>query len=674
MTNYDCEIIKTAAKRNLYSYLQFLLPNGKIKGHEFLVGNIQGNKGESLKIEMQGAKAGLWVDHATGESGDIITLWELVKNVTFVEALQQISLWLGLGTNLSTTQNNVITQSWTWTYTDVIGQPLVRITRRDSPEGKTYSVFDVVTQQHKAPEIRPLYNLPNLSKSDTIYIVEGEKAADALIKNGYTATTAMGGANTPFDKTDWTPLKNKHIIIWPDNDKPGKQYAEKLSDFLWKTNEQETEILEISNFLPKGFDAADVQEGEMADFLQNTPCKKVRDHKKLRLSDWRGNRYLEPATPQKYLVDGMFPMGCASIVAATGDTGKGLILLDLALKVINPENNHCAFGPQVLEHGSVVILAAEDDFCCLSNRVESIDLERLRNAYGDRLHLVPLPNAGGPFPVLHYHQKKLEVTSEFEEIRKQIDEIQNLKLIILDPLASFVQGDINGDAALGAFMTGTLAKLATETGAAVIVAHHMRKPAQGIMVTADTARDMIRGTSALVDGVRCAFALWSVDEQKQDEIGAILNSTLMLRNSVYQGLIVKANHGADRKLKTYVRDQFTGLLQDKTDEIEQVTSGNNLPLELLNAIATAATKGHPFMHTGNSGVYKQRHRLPPFFHGLSRHKVEGLIQYLLNKKKITKGRAKGSSTESWLDIPGGPFARGEGELKLGAEGCGDTDD
>nr|WP_255453561.1 hypothetical protein [Wolbachia endosymbiont of Atemnus politus] len=38
----------------------------------------------------------------------------------------------------------------------------------------------------------------------------------------------MFGSNAPIDKTDWTPLKGKHVIIWPDNDDSGKKYAEKL--------------------------------------------------------------------------------------------------------------------------------------------------------------------------------------------------------------------------------------------------------------------------------------------------------------------------------------------------------------------------------------------------------------------------------------------------------------
>ncbi len=44
-------------------------------GDKFYVGNIQGDKGKSLVVELSGSEAGLWHDFATGEGGDIIDLW-----------------------------------------------------------------------------------------------------------------------------------------------------------------------------------------------------------------------------------------------------------------------------------------------------------------------------------------------------------------------------------------------------------------------------------------------------------------------------------------------------------------------------------------------------------------------------------------------------------------------
>ena len=43
--------------------------------------------------------------------------------------------------------------------------------------------------------------------------------------------------------------------------------------------------------------------------------------------------------------------------------------------------------------------------------------------------------------------------------------------MVFDPLASFIHADVTSDPAAGSFATGLLASLATETGAAVIVAH-----------------------------------------------------------------------------------------------------------------------------------------------------------------------------------------------------------
>ena len=42
----------------------------------------------------------------------------------------------------------------------------------------------------------------------------------------------MCGANAPLHKTDWSPLKDKEVIIWPDNDEAGINYANKLTDHL----------------------------------------------------------------------------------------------------------------------------------------------------------------------------------------------------------------------------------------------------------------------------------------------------------------------------------------------------------------------------------------------------------------------------------------------------------
>ena len=60
-----------------------------------------------------------------------------------------------------------------------------------------------------------------MATTDTVVLVEGEKCAQTLIDAGVVATTAMHGAHAPIEKTDWSPLTGKHVLIWPDRDKAG---------------------------------------------------------------------------------------------------------------------------------------------------------------------------------------------------------------------------------------------------------------------------------------------------------------------------------------------------------------------------------------------------------------------------------------------------------------------
>lgn len=79
----------------------------------------------------------------------------------------------------------------------------------------------------------PLYNLPAITNSweEVVFVVEGEKAADALNSIGLLATTSAGGANG-VEKSDWEPLDNRKVIVWPDNDKAGLGYAESVKKIL----------------------------------------------------------------------------------------------------------------------------------------------------------------------------------------------------------------------------------------------------------------------------------------------------------------------------------------------------------------------------------------------------------------------------------------------------------
>lgn len=78
---------------------------------------------------------------------------------------------------------------------------------------------------------RVLYRLPEVLLSQSVLVTEGEKDAETLRKLGFIATCNVGGAGK------WLPaysdiLKGRDIVIVPDNDKPGRDHAEKIVESL----------------------------------------------------------------------------------------------------------------------------------------------------------------------------------------------------------------------------------------------------------------------------------------------------------------------------------------------------------------------------------------------------------------------------------------------------------
>lgn len=92
----DILTIKQGLRNDVQRVAEHLLPNGLKQGHEWRVGSVAGEKGQSLGIHLTGNKAGVWCDFSTGETGDLIDLWREARGMDLPTALQDISGWLGL--------------------------------------------------------------------------------------------------------------------------------------------------------------------------------------------------------------------------------------------------------------------------------------------------------------------------------------------------------------------------------------------------------------------------------------------------------------------------------------------------------------------------------------------------------------------------------------------------
>ena len=498
-------------------------------------------------------------------------------------------------------------------------------------------------------------------------------AASVHMATGWTVLVAFDAGNLKPVAEAWRKhCPQDEIIICGDDDaftpnNPGKKAASEAAeavsavaifpDFSGMERGRATDWNDLHAL--KGLEAVGKQLGRERDY-------------KVRISDWLvGDNYfsVEPA-PVSWLVSQTFTMASVNLLAAMGGAGKSMLALDLALKVagapapewagLNFNKPMSAFGHKIEAHGPVVMFTAEDN---------KNDVHRRIRALGDKppahpFALVPLPSAGGPLPfVLPGGKDGPQPSPWWFETKSQIMAMRP-KLIVFDPLASFALVDLNKPE-VADYTMSLFASLADETGACVLVTHHLAKTKDNIS-TPEQARVLVRGSTAIVDRTRATYVLWSVSDARSKELCAAINMD-WARERVFCGCVAKENSGGDKSIKTYIRNPY-GLLEVRDEAIRQSKAGSQalLEQELTRAVAEAAEALQPFSKTGANGLYARRAELPKALAGLGRGTLENMVDVLLDKEAIVLCIPIGGTTKNRLDVPDGPIARAESRIQPGA--------
>lgn len=284
------EAVRAALLSRLEAVLITLFPAGKKRRGKFLIGDVLGSPGDSLEVVLDGDKAGLWTDRATGDGGDV---FDLIAAHLGVDAVSDFPRVLAHAADLvgrvptpagrqrrkDAPVDDLGPATAKWDYLDAQGHLIAVVYRYDPPgRKKEFRPWDARRRKMAPPEPRPLYNQPGMISAAQVVLVEGEKCAQALIDAGVTATTAMHGANAPVEKTDWSPLSGKAVLIWPDRDKPGWDYAMAAAQAALAAGAASADVLLPPDDRPEGWDAADaVREGfDVHAFLTHGPRMSVK--------------------------------------------------------------------------------------------------------------------------------------------------------------------------------------------------------------------------------------------------------------------------------------------------------------------------------------------------------------------------------------------------------------
>jgi uncharacterized protein (DUF927 family) len=173
------------------------------------------------------------------------------------------------------------TPAATWVYRDAQGRPLFMACRFNAADGSkeikphTFGTLGGRRGWHwrGPPQPSPLYRLPDLAARPDApaLVVEGEKAADAAaaLFPSHVATTWQGGAQMAA-KADWSPLRGRAVVVWPDNDAPGLDAAAAVAKAAQSAGAVSVAVVKIPTGWPDKWDVADpLPEGVTADMLRD---------------------------------------------------------------------------------------------------------------------------------------------------------------------------------------------------------------------------------------------------------------------------------------------------------------------------------------------------------------------------------------------------------------------
>ena len=507
-----------------------------VPGH----GKGNGDRNPSLSIDINDDGKPLFHCHGGCSQEDVFqTIRELHLLPELMERPDPLA-------NIKPIPRNVLEQEWQYQDEDRT-TVFVKQRYKVGETGKTYRLYKVDADGRRHPSLGDArivpYNLPQLLDAKTagrnIFLVEGEKAADAITSIGMIATTAHTGAGSwPEAITEY--FAGAQVIILPDNDTPGWQYAHKAvqailpiaksvkvvdlglqgqGDDAYEFIEagagrdklvalvKAAQILtsvdqvtmperlnpiinEVQTATPAAEDIAKEFESEPAPPIPTKPPKQIN------IEHWDSIQ----DEPVKWMIDKVLPVGSFSALFGPPGSFKSFIALDIAEAIAT---GRTWMGNEVTESGAVLYLCGEG-FGGVGARIKAI-----KQHHGTE--------DGAPIYVIRH---QLNLRSSVEDFNALMIAVENLvtelgidfKLIIIDTLArAFGGGNENDSSDMGSFISscGRIQQIIQDC--ALMILHHSGKDAtkglrghSSLLGAVDTELELIRFEDSMKGIIRTA--------------------------------------------------------------------------------------------------------------------------------------------------------------------------
>lgn len=498
-----------------------------------------GNKG-SMSVDLE---KGTFYDHSESEGGGVLWLVERETGKKGKDAVQELSnrgfdiedrgappppADQGGGSRGQDAGKPRMRPVAEWDYRDADGNLLFQVVRLedgtisgDGKPAKTYrqrrpddSARDGWNWSTKGVQMVP-YRLPELMAAiragETVFVVEGEKAADRLIAEGIPATTNARGAGK------WQRELNQYfagarLVVLPDNDpqatyqdgRPkfhengdpvfvGLDHAHAVAGQL-EDIAKEIKLLELPDLPLKGDVVEWLDAGNDIDRLYDLADAAPRYEAQPFRSAFNALTWGamdDPGPEHEWLVKNTITRRELSMVAGPSKSGKSFLVLDLALSIARGVD---WFGRKTMRGG--VIYQAGEGAMGIKKRIRAYR-EHTGLTTKDQLPFVLLPSRVD----LYNSEDHTDALIAECLAHKKRDLKGSLELIVIDTWATATPGANENDGKDVSAVLERCARINRETGSAVLLVHHMN---------ADGAK--VRGHTSILANLENVLIVKQVDD------------------------------------------------------------------------------------------------------------------------------------------------------------------
>lgn len=430
---------------------------------------------------------------------------------------------------------------------------------------------------------------------EIVFLVEGEKDVDNLGWAEMPAVSLPDGAKSKWESSYDLAFKGKRVVILPDNDDPGRKYAQMCAENLHGVASA-VWVLDLRKVWPEIPEKGDITDlltrfdlkpaiDKVLDLMENTekwePAQAAAEDPFLSLFKPLADFEEEEAT---WLIPGWVPEGQITLIAADGGVGKTTLWVDIIAAL--SAGRRCILDPPDLVRKPMKIA-----FCTTEDSVKKKLRKKLREAGANMDNIITMDlsaDKDGALDDFNFGSCKMD---QFVRHFKPV-------ACAFDPVQGFVPPNVN----MGArnemrHCMAPLIVLGEDIGTTFMVVCHTnkRKGAYG--------RDRIADSADLWDIARSVIMAGFTEDQGIRYLSNEKNNYAQLQETILfsinsAGQIVREGTSWKRD-KEYMLDAATAKAAPKRDDckefiLETLRKAQNQCMNSDELTKKAQEHGHSF--------------------------------------------------------------------------------